>query len=187
MKILIGCERSGIVREAFRSRGHDAWSCDLFPTAIPGQHLQCNVMEAIHKHWDMAIFHPDCRYLCFSGERWQKNNPERQQLRTEAFNFFKLLYEAPIARIAIENSHSVFLNREFRKPDQAVQPWQFGCPFQKMTCLWLRGLPPLVPTNILPIGHRHPACHLTPPGPDRSAKRAQTYPGIATAMAHQWG
>jgi hypothetical protein len=188
MRLLIGCEKSGIVREAFRARGIDAWSCDTEPSQLPGPHIQADLLQVMKKeNFDAGIFHPECKYLCFSGERWIKERPGREDERLQAFDFFKACFNAPMKYVAVENSHSVFLKKQFRKPTQTIHPYHFGDPYKKSTCLWLRGFPPLVPTNILAIGHRYPAAWLESPAVDRSAKRAQTYPGIAAAMAAQWG
>lgn len=186
MRVLIGCEMSGVIREAFKRQGHDAWSCDLQDTEIPGQHFKADILTVLDEDWDLFIGHPECKKLCFSGERWMKEKPGREEEREEAFQFFLKLYNAPIKRKAIENSHSIFLNK-WKKPTQSVHPYHFGDPFKKLTCLWLQGLPPLIPTNILPIGHRYPAAWLEKPGKDQSKNRARTYPGIAEAMAIQWG
>ncbi len=186
MKVLIACECSGRVREAFAAAGHDAWSCDLQDTEIPGNHIKGNVLDILADGWDAMVAHPECKYLCFSGECWM-NRPGRLQKRFEAFEFFLQIWNAPIPKIAIENSHSVYLNTAFRRPDQTIHPYHFGDPYKKATCLWLKGFSPLRPTNILPIGHRYPAAWLEPPGKDQSKNRARTYPGIAAAMASQWG
>lgn len=187
MKVLIGCECSGVVREAFRLLGHDAWSCDLKDTDVPGQHIRGDVLQVLDQGWDLGIFHPECCYLCWSAERFIKEQPGRMALRIEAFEFFKACYNAPIGRIAVENSLSWFLNRNYRFPDQTFHPYHFGDPFKKTTCLWLRGLPYLWPTNILPIGHRYPKSYRDGTAKGRSERRAKTYPGIAQAMAEQWG
>lgn len=190
MRILIGCECSGRVRDAFRAKGHDAVSCDLKESETPGPHLQCSVLDVLGDGWDMAVFHPECRFLCFSGERWIREKPGRAAFRDDAFLFFKQLAAAPIPKIVIENSHSVFLNTNYKKPTQTVHPYHFGDPFKKSICLWLKGVPPLVPDNILPIGKRYPAAWMASgmgKGETRSANRARTYPGIARAMAEQWG
>lgn len=188
MRVLVACEFSQVVTKAFRERGHEAYSCDLLPTeGNPEWHIQDDVLsDAVWRHnWDLLIAHPECKYLCFSGERWMVGNPDRLQKRVAAFEFFKKLYYAPVKRICIENSHSIFLQREFKKPTQTIHPYHFGDPFKKSTCLWLRNLKPLIPTNIM--WQRYPKAHREPPGPDRSKNRARTYPGIANAMANQWG
>ena len=187
IRILIACECSGRIREAFAARGFDAWSCDLKPTETPGNHLQADIFTVLDQKWDAMIAHPECRYLCFSGERWMTERPERVPLRNEAFAFFKKLSQVNIPFIALENSHSIFLNREYGRPTQTVHPYHFGDPFKKATCFWLKGFPALMPTDILPIGQRHPAAWLEAPGKNRSENRARTYPGLASAVAKQWG
>lgn len=181
MKVLIACEFSGIVREAFRKRGHDAWSCDLLPSEIPGQHLQGNAVNFLCDGWDLMIAHPPCTHLAVSGARWFKN---KQKEQVSALDFVSALLNAPIERTALENPISIISTR-IRKPDQIIQPWQFGHPETKATCLWLKNLPTLVPTNI--VEGRKARVHLEPPGPDRWKNRSRTYQGIAEAMADQWG
>lgn len=187
INILIACECSGKIRDEFIRLGFNAVSCDLKPSETDGPHIQGDVLEVIEQGWHAMIAHPECRYLCFSGERWMTERPERLKDRQQAFEFFKKLAGAKIQYKAIENSHSIFLNREYKKPTQTIHPYHFGDPFKKATCLWLSGFPPLIPTNILPIGHRHPAAWLEAPGANRSENRARTYQGIATAIAKQWG
>lgn len=147
MKVLIACEFSGIVREAFRKRGHDAWSCDLLPTEIEGNHIQGDVLEILDKGWDLMIAHPPCTYLCVTGNKWMKPEyadrfPDRHRQREGAVNFFMMFASAPIERIAIENPICIMSTR-WREPDQIIQPWQFGDRHLKKTCLWLKNLPPL--------------------------------------------
>jgi hypothetical protein len=188
MRVLVGCEESQAICIAFRNRGHEAYSCDLQPCSggHPEWHIQDDVLRHLDDGWDLLIAHPECKYLCFSGERWLKNNPERIEKRKAALRFFLILYDWPsIPRKCIENSHSVYLNRAFRKPDQNLHPYHFGDPYQKLTCLWLRNLCPLIPTNI--IFKRYPMCHKECHHKDRSKIRAKTYPGIANAMSEQWG
>ena len=193
MKVLIGCEQFGVVRDAFTERGHDAWSCDLEPSATPGQHLQCDVLEVLDRGWDLAIFHPSCQYLTVSGLHWNKRRPERAAQTEAALEFVHKLMDAPIQRIAIENPIGCISTR-IRKPDQIIQPWYFGDDASKATCLWLKGLPRLKPTDILPGGRRARRANQTPSGqnklgppPDRWKLRSKTYPGIANAFATQWG
>lgn len=181
MKILIACEFSGRVREAFRKRGHDAMSCDLLPSDIEGNHYMGDVRDVLHKGWDMMIAHPPCTHLAVSGARWFK---DKQQEQKEALEFVKLLFNAPIGKIALENPISI-ISSKIRKPDQIIQPWQFGHGETKATCLWLKNLPKLVPTNI--VDGRKPVVHYASPGPDRWKLRSLTYQGIADAMAQQWG
>jgi hypothetical protein len=184
MKVLIGCEKSGIIREAFVARGHDAWSCDILPTDIPGNHLQCDVREVLEKGWDLAIFHPPCTYICFSGIRWNVGNPERMRKHDESLDFVRLLLNAPIPRIALENPVGV-ITRHIRKWDQKIQPWQFGHEETKAHCLWLKNLPTLVPTKIME--RRLPVVHMDPGGYGRAERRSRSYKGIGEAMADQWG
>lgn len=188
MKVLIGCETSGRVREAFRALGHDAWSCDLLPAddASP-HHLQCDVREAIKRGpWDLGIFHPPCTRLTNSGVRWLAERNLWGEL-IEAASLFLDCLNASIPRVAIENpiphGHAMDL---IKVPyTQIIQPWQYGHGETKATCLWLKGLPPLMPTDI--VEGREPRIHFMPPGKDRWKKRSETLPGIANAMAHQWG
>lgn len=181
MRILIACEFSGIVREAFTLAGQDAWSCDLLDTEIPGQHIKGNVLEILSDNWDMMIAHPPCTRLAVSGARWFKFYRKEQE---EALDFVRMLLNAPIPRIALENPISVISSR-IRKPDQIIQPWQFGHGEVKATCLWLKNLPCLVPTNL--VSGRYPRVHLASPGPERWKERSRTLTGIADAMATQWG
>lgn len=181
MKVLVACEYSGAVRDAFRARGHEAMSCDLLPTEVPGPHYQGPVQDVMGEGWDLLIAHPPCTHLAVSGARWFKDKVIEQ---AEALAFVRLLLSAPIPRIALENPVSVISSR-IRKPDQIIQPWQFGHGETKATCLWLKGLPPLTPTNI--VEGREARIHKMPPGPDRWKERSRTYQGIADAMASQWG
>lgn len=183
MRILVACEFSGVVREAFRRRGHDAWSCDLLPSEDgSGFHAQCDVRSILYnRNWDLMIAHPPCTHLAVSGARWFK---EKQVEQAEALEFVRDLLAAPIPRIALENPISIISSR-IRKPDQIIQPWQFGHGEVKATCLWLKNLPKLTPTNI--VEGREPRVHFMPPGPDRWKERSRTLAGIADAMADQWG
>lgn len=194
MKVLVGCERFAAVRDAFRARGHSAWSCDLAPTTgDPRWHIQGDVFDAIEaRRWDLAIFHPDCTYLAVSGLHWNKRRPERAAQTEAALMFVWRLLDCGIPRIAVENPIGCISTR-IRKPDQIIQPWQFGHPESKATCLWLKGLPLLRPGRVLSL----PECghwrNQTPsrqnklgPSPERAMLRARTYPGIAKAMAAQW-
>lgn len=182
MKILVACEYSGTVREAFRKLGHDSWSCDLLDSEIPSsKHYKGNVFDIINDGWDLMIAHPPCTHLAVSGARWFKN---KQQEQAEALEFVKDLMNANIPKIAIENPISI-ISSKIRKPDQIIQPWQFGHGETKSTCLWLKNLPLLKPTNIV-TGREH-RVHLMPPGPDRWKERSRTFQGIANAMAEQWG
>jgi len=181
MKVLVACEFSGIVREAFTRRGHDAWSCDLLDTEILGQHIKGDVRDYLKDGWDLMIAHPPCTYLAVSGARWFAQRRKEQE---EALDFVRLLLSAPIERIALENPVSVISTR-IRKPDQIIQLWQFGHGETKATCLWLKNLPLLKPTNV--VEGRYPRVHMEPPSPNRWKNRSRTYTGIAEAMAEQWG
>lgn len=181
MKILIACEFSGIVREAFSKKGHFAVSCDLLPTEIDGNHIQGDVREILDLDWDMMIAFPPCTHLAVSGARWFKDKIIEQN---EAIDFFLLLATQRINKICIENPVSI-MSTYYRKPDQYIQPWMFGHGETKKTCLWLKNLPLLIPTNI--VSGREPRIHYTSPGPDRWKNRSRFYPGIALAMADQWG
>lgn len=181
MKILIACEFSGIVRDAFLKLGHDAVSCDILPTESSGPHIQDDVLNHLNDGWDMMIAHPPCTYLAVSGARWFKDRlPEQQR----ALDFVRTLMGAPIIKKCIENPVSI-ISTHIRKPDQIIQPWQFGHGEVKKTCLWLDNLPLLQPTNI--VDGRTPKVHYESPSPTRWMNRSRTYPGIAEAMAQQWG
>ena len=182
MKVLVACEYSGRVREAFRKKGHDAYSCDLLPSEDNSPfHIQQDVRDVLSDKWDMLIAHPPCTHLAVSGARWFKDKQEEQQ---EAIKFFKLLANFPIEKIAVENPISI-MSTQYRKPDQIIQPWMFGHGETKATCLWLKNLPNLLPTNIV-VG-RENKIHRMPPSPNRWKERSRTYQGIADAMADQWG
>lgn len=183
MRVLIACEYSGRVREAFRKLGHEAWSCDLLPSEDESEyHYQGGVEWFIHTgKWDLMIAHPPCTHLAVSGARWFKDKLTEQ---AQALDFVRWLMDAPVPRIAIENPISIISSR-IRKPDQVIQPWQYGHGETKATCLWLKGLPKLRPTN--PVDGRKPRVHHMPPGPNRWKDRSRTYEGIALAMAEQWG
>lgn len=207
LNILIACEFSGIVRTAFEERGWNAISCDLLPTELPGKHFQCDVFGCLHKHnrWDLLIAHPPCTYLANSGVRWLYG-PDGERIEErwcevkKGALFFKKLWEQSIPHIAIENPvmhkyarEIIFGKRQTRKPDNVLQPWMFGHTQVKATCLWTRNLPKLVPTNnvreetmALPYGERAKV-HYASPGPDRWKERSRTLPGLAKAMADQWG
>ena len=186
MKVLIGCEFTGIVRDQFRKLGHEAFSCDLLPTETnPQWHIQKDVRTILNDNWDLGIFFPPCTHLCVSGARWFKDRLDRQQ---DALDFVSRLLLCPIPKIALENPIGIISTR-IRKPDQIIQPYQFGHEETKSTCLWLKNLPKLKPTKIMEIRNKN----LTPsgqnklgPSKDRGMKRSRTYPGIAQAMANQW-
>lgn len=183
MNILVACEYSGAVRSAFRLKGHEAWSCDLLPAEDNSPyHFQEDVLDVMSRaKWDMLIAFPPCTHLASSGARWFK---DKQQEQAEAIEFFKRLYYADIPKIAIENPVGV-MSTQLRKPDQIIQPWQFGHGETKATCLWLKGLPKLVPTDI--VAGREQRIWKMPPGPNRWKERSRTFSGIANAMADQWG
>lgn len=199
MRVLVACEYSGVVRRAFRALGHDAYSCDLLP-ADDGSvfHIQRDVLEVIGGRWDLMIAHPPCTYLCVSGIHWNDRIPGRKQLSEDALAFVQRLLDADIKRIALENPVGI-ISRRIRKFDQIIQPWQYGHPQSKQTCLWLKNLPLLEPTKILaptkfqangkpqwenqtPTGQNKLG-----PSKDRWKIRSETYAGIAQAMAEQWG
>jgi len=190
MRVLVACEFSGVVRDAFRALGHDAWSCDLLPTeSTPAYHIQDDVLKHLDAGWDLMIAHPPCTHLAVSGARYFYL---KQKEQADALAFVQALLDANIARICLENPVSVISTR-IRKPEQIIQPWMFGHPESKTTCLWLKNLPKLVPTNVLqktgsvwqnqcPSGQNKLG-----PSPDRWRLRSRTYEGIAQAMAEQWG
>lgn len=202
MKILIACEYSGAVRDAFIKQGHDVMSCDLLPTDSSGPHYQGSVFDVINDGWDMMIAHPPCTYLAVSGNRWLYNkdksrNEERWKNREEGLDFVRALMNAPIEKIAIENPVSC-ISSEIRKPDQIIQPWQFGDEAQKTTCLWLKNLPKLKPTKIVGKGEivtfksgkrmsKWMCEAFRLPKAERQKLRSKTFQGIADAMADQWG
>ena len=182
MRVLVACEFSGRVRDAFRKRGHHAWSCDLLPSEGDAAfHLIGNVLDYLNNGWDLMVAHPPCTHLASSGARWFK---AKQAEQAEALNFVRRLLDAPINRIALENPVSIISSR-IRKPDQIIQPWQFGHGETKATCLWLKNLPLLTATNI--VDGRNHSVWKEPPGPDRWKNRSRTFLGIAEAMAEQWG
>jgi hypothetical protein len=180
MRVLVACEFSGRVRDAFIKAGHDAMSCDILPTDQPGPHYEGDVRDILGEGWDLMVAHPPCTHLAVSGARWFK---EKQAEQAEALEFVRLLLDAPIERIALENPVSI-ISSKIRTPDQIIQPWQFGHGETKATCLWLKNLPPLMPTDV--VDGRKPVVHRMPPGPDRWKLRSLTYQGIADAMASQW-
>ena len=184
MKVLVGCEYSGKVRQAFRNLGHDAWSCDLLPSDDGSKyHIQGDVIPLLNDSWDLAIFHPPCTHLAVSGARHFAAK-KASGVQQTALDFVQILLLAPIDKIALENPVSIISSR-IRKPDQIIQPWQFGHGETKATCLWLKNLPLLTPTNI--VSGRQNKIHKMPPSADRWKKRSETYQGIADAMASQWG
>ncbi len=198
MKVLVACEFSGIVRDAFRARGHDAWSCDLLPTERPGQHIQGDVLKILNDGWDLMIAHPPCIYLCCAGLHYSKKDPKRMKKTLSAFEFFKALYNAPIGKICIENPAG-YISTVFRKPDQIIDPFDFGEKERKKTCLWLKGLPPLFLTGqtekprpikqiIRKTGKQAGKIYNYYWRQGKTARdRSRTFQGIADAMAEQWG
>ena len=193
MNVLIACEFSGIVREAFKVKGHDVWSCDLLDTEIPGNHIKDDIWNWLYEikynqlinfhKWDLLIAFPPCTHLAVSGARWfeEKRKDGRQQ---QAIDFFMKLINAPVKKIAVENPIGI-MSTIYRKPDQIIQPWQFGHGETKATCLWLKNLPLLKPENI--VKGREQRIWKMAPGPDRAKERSRTFQGIANAMANQWG
>lgn len=196
MRVLIACEYSGAVRDAFIRAGHDAMSCDLLATEVAGPHYQGDVRDVIGDGWDLMVAHPPCTYLCSSGLHWNKRRPERAQQTAEALGFVRMLLDAPIERIALENPIGC-ISTQVRKPTQTIQPWQFGHDASKATCLWLKNLAPLTPTQTIAprmVDGRKRWANQTdsgqnrlPPSADRWKIRSETYQGIADAMAAQWG
>ena len=194
MKVLIACEFSGIVRDAFKKKGHDAWSCDILESESKGNHIKGDVLERLDEGWDLMIAHPPCTHLAVSGARWFKY---KQKEQLEALDFVKKLLDAPINKIALENPVSI-ISSKIRKPDQIIQPYQFGHEAQKTTCLWLKNLPKLKSTKVVgkgqftifKSGKKHPKWYadaLKLSKHDRMKKRSETFKGIAEAMADQWG
>ena len=202
MKVLVACEFSGTVRDAFKAQGHDAWSCDILPSEIPGNHIQDDVLEHLNEEWDLMIAHPPCTHTAASGARWF---PEKRHEQSKAIQFFTDLYHADIEKVCLEHPVSI-ISTVFRKPDQYIHPWMFGHGETKKTGLWLKGLPKLEPTHIRTkeqeliidyvddvretyhdsVEGRENRIHRMPPSKDRWKLRSITYPGIAEAMATQW-
>lgn len=185
LRVLVGCEYSGTVRDAFRALGHDALSCDILPAEAPGPHYQGDLFDVIDYPWDIAIFHPPCTHLAVSGSKhFPAKRLDGRQQAAAAF-FMRIVRRSDhVPRVAIENPVGI-MSTLWRKSDQVIQPWQFGHGETKATCLWLRGLPLLEPTDI--VAGRAARIHRMPPSPDRGKLRSMTYPGIAAAMAQQWG
>lgn len=205
MRVLVACEFSGRVRDAFTSKGHDAWSCDLLPTEVAGNHIQGNVLDLLQDNWDLMICHPPCTFLTVSQawtfyhpadrslpkelRRPHPKFPDRAEQREQAFAFCRQLFECGIPKIAMENPVG-FLNTEYQKPTQIIQPWMFGHEESKKTCLWLKNLPKLLPTKIMEYreANRTPSGqNKLGPSPTRWMDRSRTYEGVAVAMAQQWG
>ena len=191
VRVLVACEFSGTVRDAFRERGHDAWSCDLLDTETPGQHIKGDVRDLLTPDWDLMIAHPPCTHLAVSGSRWFE---EKRKEQSEALKFVFELLSAPIPKICVENPVSI-ISSHIRPPDQIIQPWQFGDGETKATCLWLKNLPPLQATHseepdlflAAAPQERFARVHRLPPSPTRWMERSRTYTSIAEAMAEQWG
>ena len=195
MKVLVACEYSGIVRDAFTSKGHDAWSCDILPTESPGNHFQGDILEHLNKGWDLMIAHPPCTHLAVSGARWFAEGRKPWSLQIEALDFVRKLLNAPINKIALENPVSV-ISTKIRKPNQIIQPFEYGHDVSKKTCLWLKNLPNLKPTKIVKPdiieknGYKMSRHHWETfklPSKIRGKVRSKFYTGIANAMADQWG
>ena len=203
MRVLVGCEASGIVRDAFLAKGHEAVSCDLQASRAGEPHIQGDLLGVLDQGWDMLIAHPPCTYLTVTGNKWMKPEfadrfPTRQQDREDAVAFFMALWNAPVPRVALENPVGI-MSRRFRRPDQIIQPYHFGDRATKTTCLWLRGLPPLLAMGVVAgrgertyyaSGKSHPKWYADASklsAQDRMNVRSQTFPGIAAAMADQWG
>ena len=199
MNVLVACEFSGIVRDAFARKGHNAWSCDLLSTESNGNHYQCDIFEVIDMDWDLIIAHPPCTYLTVTGNKWMKPEfrdrfPTRERDRQEAIDFFMKIANNKCDKIAIENPVGI-MSTIYRKPDQIIQPYWFGHPFSKKTCLWLKNLPLLKPTNMVEPeylvfrGKRYSKHHQQygVSKEERAKQRSKTPDGIATAMAEQWG
>ena len=195
LRVLVACEYSGTVRDAFAAQGHDAMSCDILPTDKPGNHYQGDVRDVLDDGWDLMICHPPCTYLCSSGLHWNKRIDGRQALTDEALAFVKRLLDAPVPRIALENTIGC-ISSQIRKPDQTIQPYQFGHDASKSTCLWLKNLPVLTPTELIAprivdgkkrwSNQTDSGQNKLPPSADRWKIRSETYAGIAAAMAAQW-
>jgi hypothetical protein len=187
VKVLVACEYSGRVRDAFRAKGHDAWSCDLLPTEVDGPHIEGSVLDILGGGWDLMIAHPPCTYLCNSGVRWLDERPERLDDMHAAAAFFRALWNAPIEKVAIENPimHGKALSAVGVPYTQIIHPWQHGHGETKATCLWLRNLPDVVPTNV--VSGRQARIHRMSPHGERWKERSRTFEGVAEAMAEQWG
>ena len=191
MRVLVACEYSGAVRDAFARRGHDAWSCDILPSDRPGNHYEGDVLDILGDQWDLLIAHSPCTHLAVSGARWFKDKKVEQE---EALEFFRKLLEAPVEKVCVENPVSIVSSR-ICKPSQIIHPWMFGHEVSKKTCLWLKNLPHLEPTKVVAKGEyvtfssgkRMPSWYNLPPGEDRWKIRSKTFEGIAEAMAEQWG
>jgi len=188
MKVLVACEFSGRVRDSFAARGHDAWSCDILPSDTPGHHIQGDVLNVLGDGWDLMIAHPPCKYLCVGGNNWlnRRSDLDWRGNREKATEFFMAFINAPIPRIAVENPIGVMSTR-YRKPDQIVHPFMFGHDYRKDTCLWLKGLPKLVPTKMIGPPYKKLDFWSDKRNPNGRSLKSVTFSGIAAAMAEQWG
>lgn len=195
VRVLVACESSGVVREAFRAAGHDAMSCDLLPSELPGPHYEGDVRDLVGESWDLVIADPPCTFLALSGVRWLSTDPARWDAMRDGARFFASMFEFETPRLAVENpvQHRYALAAHgMGRPTQLIQPWEFGHMESKATCLWLKGLPPLLPTELVREAmlalpkHQRQRIHHMPPGPERWRERSRTYAGIARAMAEQW-
>ena len=189
MRVLVACEFSGIVRDAFSALGHDAMSCDLLPTERPGKHYQGDVRGVLGDSWDLIIAHPECTYITNAGVRWLDRDIKRWKQMWDACQFFRIFLDHPCPRVVVENPipHKYASAWIGQRHSQLIQPNQFGEPLRKATCLWLKGVPMLAPTKLIPRDECRQECWLESPGPERKKNRSRTYPGIAAAMASQWG
>ncbi len=188
MKVLVACEFSGIVRDAFAKRGHDAWSCDLLPSDVGGKHIQGDIVNHFWGGWDLLVAFPPCKYICNGGNNWLNRRPDLKwrENRVLGAEFFMEFVHAPIERIAIENPIGC-MSSNYRKPDQIIHPWMFGHDVRKDTCLWLKNLPPLQATLVVPPPHRKTDYWSDKRNPGGRSLKSITYTGIANAMAEQWG
>ena len=188
MKVLVACEFSGIVRDAFIKRGHDAWSCDLLPTERPGPHVKGDVIKILDGGWDLMIAHPPCTYICNGGNNWLNRRPDLKwrENRQISADFFMKFVNAPIDKICIENPIG-YMSTFYRKPDQIIHPYMFGHEFRKDTCLWLKNLPKLIPTLFIPPPYKKKDYWSTERNKNGKSLKSITYQGIANAMAEQWG
>lgn len=188
MRVLIACEFSGVVREAFRAKGHDAWSCDLLDTDIPGQHIQGDVLKILDDGWDLMIAHPPCKYICNGGNNWLNRRPDLDWRgnREKSAEFFMEFVNAPIDKIAVENPIGC-MSSKYRKPNQIIRPFMFGHPYNKDVCLWLKGLPNLQPTRIIDPPYKKLDFWSDKRNPNGRSLKSITFQGIADAMAEQWG
>ncbi len=188
MRVLVACEFSGTVRDAFAAKGHDAWSCDLLPSDKPGNHIQGDVLEVLGDDWELMIAHPPCKYICNGGNNWLNRRPDLNWRgnREIGAGFFMSLVNAPVERIAIENPIGC-MSTKYRKPDQIVRPWWFGHPYNKDTCLWLKNLPPLKQTDIIEPPYKKLDFWSNKRNPSGRSLKSITFQGLADAMADQWG